>query len=285
MSMKRLRKYGARVPGILAPESGSRPPSPRPQAEPRPEPSPRPQAQPIPATPLEPRPSTAPRPEAHIPRPHRPMPEGLPNPRTTVSYLPPGPLPPRKPGPPPALGRPEALPRDHGAWKNRSCFSRGSKNWKPDIMSLGDAHNCCPPDGKGPQSPNRPPNISGGQGGYNGKLFPDERSVAGALKKLGYVGSNGNDLLGKFQRHWNGVVSSIRHSPRKWDINAFAEKPTGLLMVDGVIGPHTLNAIEIALFNQNSDASMRWVDVVDFSATYGNGYGRRNKYNAAEGYK
>jgi len=152
--------------------------------------------------------------------------------------------------------------------------------WKPDILTLGDAHNC--PGEKGPQSPFRPPNVSQGDIGYNDKLFRNEGDVARALLYLGYESPDGNAMLKGFQRHWNGVISAISYSPMRFANVQFAIIPQGNLRTDGDIGPHTLNALEVAMMNQRS-AGLPWTEVVSATSTSDNGYGRERRYNAAQG--
>ncbi len=222
-----------------------------------------------------------------------PSPPGLnfdPGPRSTPGFHPrnPGPVfhPPGpgigfRPGPAPALGRPGDLPGDHGAWQNESCFSQGSKAWKPDILTLTAAHSC--PGEKGPQSPSRPPNISGGPGGYNSQLFGDESDVARALQYLGYLSPDGNAMIRRFQRHWNLVISRIALVPDRYRSISFPHVPEGNLQVDGDIGPNTLNALEIAMVNQRMSPKLAWPCVIEMVTTAGNGYGKQHLYNAAEG--
>src|SRR5690606_16003045 len=160
-------------------------------------------------------------------------------------YHPPGPGIGVCPGPAPALGRPGILPGDHGGWKNDSCYSRVSKGWKPDILSIGTAHSC--PSEKGPQSPPRPPNVSGDLVGYNTHVFRDENDVAAALQYLGYRSPDGNAMIRQFQQDWNLVISRIAYVPDRYRNVPFVYVPQGNLQVDGDIGPHTLNAIEVAM--------------------------------------
>lgn len=198
-----------------------------------------------------------------------------------LTYHPPGPGIGLRPGPAPALGRPGLLPGNHGGWKNRSCYSQGSKNWKPDIMSLGDAHNC--PGEKGPQSPPRPPNISADRGGYNTRTFRDEADVAHALQYLGYRSPDGSAMIRRFQRHWNLVISRIAMVPDRYREIQFVHIPQGNLRVDGKIGPNTLNAIEIAMINQRTAPQLGWPNVIELVITAGSGYGKERLYNAAQG--
>jgi hypothetical protein len=179
------------------------------------------------------------------------------------------------------LGRPGDLPGDHGSWKNKSCYARNSKGWKPDIMSLGDAHAC--PGEKGPQSPMRPPNISGDPAGYNTLMFRNEDDVARSLQYLGYRNPDGNAMVRKFQRHWNLVVNRIGYVPDRYRSISWPHLPQGLVKVDGKIGPQTLNALEIALVNQRMAPMLSWARVLEMVQTAGDGYGRKHIYNAAQG--
>lgn len=196
-------------------------------------------------------------------------------------FHPPGPGIGMRPGPAPALGRPGLLPGNHGGWKNESCYSRGSKGWKPDILTLGDAHAC--PGEKGPQSPPRPPNISGDPAGYNTQMFRNENDVGMALQYLGYRSPDGNAMLRKFQQHWNLVISRIAYVPDRYRNIPFPHVPQGNLRVDGDIGPHSLNALEIAIVNQRLNEQLAWPNVIEMVIMAGNGYGRERLYNAAQG--
>lgn len=248
----------------------------------RPEPSRPPGGtKPIPTTRFDPMPTPDNRPPANRPRPTLPgptlsfIPKG-----DTTPFHPPGPGIGIRPGPPRALGRPGLLPRDHGSWKNDSCFSPGSRGWKPDIMSIGDAHTC--PGEKGPQSPFRPPNVSEDPDGYNTRLFRDEESVGKALQYIGYSSPDGNAMLRSFQRNWNSVISALAISPTTFSDLVFTILPQGNVRVDGDIGPHVLNALEVAVINQRL-SNLRWPDIVQLTTTSDNGYGRQRRYNAAEG--
>ena len=244
-------------------------------------------------------PRPTPPPASFVPGPTPPTPSFIPGPTVTgfdpapgpsigyhprspdLTYHPPGPGIGLRPGPAPALGRPGLLPGNHGGWKNDSCYSQGSKGWKPDIMSLGDAHNC--PGEKGPQGPPRPPNISGDPAGYNSRTFRDESNVAHALQYLGYQSPDGNAMIRRFQRHWNLVISRIATVPDRYRNIQFAHVPQGNLRVDGEIGPHTLNALEIAMVNQRMNPQLAWPNVIELVITAGNGYGKERLYNAAQG--
>lgn len=224
-----------------------------------------------------------PAPPPRIPRPEMPRPtlRFIPKGDPTV-FHPPGPGIGLRPGPAPALGRPGLLSGDHGSWKNNSCFSRGSKGWKPDIMSLGDAHNC--PGEKGPQSPFRPPNISKGENGYNARMFRGEDDVGRALNYLGYDSPDGNAMLRSFQRDWNFVSGQLSNSPALYAGLTFSYLPQGILQQDGDIGPNSLNALEVAIVNQRM-ANIPWHELVTAMRNQAgnNGHGRQRLYNAAQG--
>jgi len=149
-------------------------------------------------------------------------------------------------------------------------------------MSIGDAHNCCPPYGKGPNSPMRPPNISGDDAGYNTRLFRNEDDVLMALRYIGYTGDDGNGMVRLFQRHWNRVSMKVSNQPERYRDIPFTYMPAGLAMIDGEIGPQTLNALEIAMLNQRMNEALSWVSLVEIASATGSGYGRRRVYNAAE---
>ena len=197
-------------------------------------------------------------------------------------FHPPGPGIGLRPGPAPALGRPGILSGDHGAWRNESCFSRGSKGWKPDILTLGDSHNC--PGWKGPMSPFRPPNVSQGEHGYNSKMFRNESDVGRGLLYLGYSSPDGNAMLRAFQSDWNLVSTAIAMSPDRYGGIEFAILPQGNLQQDGDIGPNTLNALEVAMGNQRL-AGVRWHDLVEMMRgdAHRTKYGRQKRYNAIHG--
>lgn len=278
------RGYGAEPVGTSVPQrpEPSRPtPRPRPTQPPgttTPSPRPRPTPQPRPT----PGPRIPPTTTEFVP---------VPMPRPTLRFIPkadprvfhpPGPGIGTRPGPAPALGRPGDLPGDHGGWKNESCYSRGSKGWKPDIMTLGDAHIC--PGEKGPQSPYRPPNVSGNSARYNTKLFRSEGDVAAALNYIGYQSPDGNAMLRRFQRDWNFVSNRIAMSPMLYADITFAYLPQGIVKQDGEIGPQSLNALEVAVVNQRM-ADLPWHELVMAMRREGprSGYGRQKMYNAAQG--
>lgn len=196
-------------------------------------------------------------------------------------FHPPGPGIGTRPGPAPALGRPGSISGDHGSWKNESCYSKGSKGWKPTIMSIGTAHIC--PGTKGPQSPFRPPNISSDAAGYNSSIFRNEADAGEALGQIGYSGTDPISMVKSFQRNWNRVTSKLAMMPDCFRTVRFPFLPQGTLTVDGTIGPNTLNALEVALSNQSLSPDLFWPEIVAMSYAVGSGYGKRRIYNAAEG--
>ena len=176
-------------------------------------------------------------------------------------------------------GRASQVPVGHGSWRDDGCYSRVSKGWKPEIETLGNANAC--PNPWGPYGPERPPNISGDPVGYNTKLWPDYDAVGEALLAIGYRDRDGNTMTRQFQTAWNGVVSGLASSPDRFSENDFAVVPRGLVKVDGAPGPQTLNALEIALANQQR--GLDWVRIIQIVKTAGSGYGREKLYNAAQG--
>lgn len=151
-------------------------------------------------------------------------------------------------------GRPNMVEEGHGEWKNESCFSRNSSGWKPDIRTLQQAH--LRPVPWGPLGSTPPPDVSRNPDGYNTALWPDEDAVGRALVYLGYQGVNGRGLLRSFQSEWNRVVQHVAADPSFKGID-WARVPVGNLVADGNIGPRSLNALEIAVMNQDNGVSWR----------------------------
>jgi len=175
-------------------------------------------------------------------------------------------------------GRPSEIDRinpDHGEWANESGFSRNSKGWKPDIRTLQQAH--IAPVPWGPLGSAPPPNVSHDEAGYNQKMFPDEAAVGRALMYIGYRGTNGRGLLKDFQAEWNQLVQRIAlDSP--FQAIQWARVPVGNLVVDGNIGPRTLNALEIAVMNQQ--AGISWLGLLEVGKDPRQTQGRRHIYSA-----
>ena len=212
--------------------------------------------------------------------------EGYTPTKTTLSYIakgtdevfhPPGPGIGLRGPPAPALGRPGLLDGNHGSWKNESCFSRNSMGWKPDIMTLGTAHSC--PGTKGPLGPTRPPNVSGERRGYNERMFPAEEDVARGLMYLGYKSEHGNSMLRAFQADWNIVSTKLAVNAGRYANIDFIHVPQGILSTDGMIGPQSLRALEVAVTNQRA-SNQAWSSLVELMRNSTSGYGRNKAYNA-----
>lgn len=174
-------------------------------------------------------------------------------------------------------GRRSGVQLGHGSWKNDSCFARVSKNWKPDYRTLHQSHAC--PNPWGPQGPGRPPNITDDPKGWNTRMWRTRGDVVEALQLLGY--QNGN-MLHRFQQNWNRVSMTISRSPDRYASVPFAVKPSGLIRIDGEPGTDTVNALEIAIINQRSHPELAWPNIIRMVMS-GDGYGRRKRYNAAQG--
>lgn len=181
-------------------------------------------------------------------------------------------------------GRPGLLPQGHGAWKNAdNGFARYETQSKLTMCEENFSEVACPSPW-GPYGPERPQSDSRDPAGYNTRLFRDHADVGRALRLLGYDSPDGNAMLRKFQRHWNGVVNKLRTNPIRYKHIPFVKIPTGNLRVDGLIGANSLNAIETAIINQRTDSQLSWYNIVMMiKHDQGNGYGRRKVYNAAEG--
>lgn len=181
-------------------------------------------------------------------------------------------------------GRPSMLPQDHGAWKNAdNGYARYETQSKLTMCEVNGAQ-VAAPSPWGPYGPEWPPNISDDPAGYNTKLFRDEGDVAKALLYIGYLSEDGNAMIRRFQRHWNGVISQIASVPDRYSSINFAVIPQGNVIVDGLIGPQTLNALEAAIINQRMVPELSWNNVVQMTkGDTSNGYGRQHKYNAAQG--
>lgn len=181
-------------------------------------------------------------------------------------------------------GRPDLLPQDHGAWKNAdNGYARYETQSKLTMCEVNGSEVACPTPW-GAYGPEWPPNVSGDPQGYNTKLFRSEDDVAKALLFIGYKHTDGNAMIRRFQRHWNGVISHIAHVPDRYKTVNFVVMPQGNVIVDGLIGPQTLNALEIAILNQREVPALSWHNVVELTKNDKSmGYGRRHKYNAAQG--
>lgn len=95
-----------------------------------------------------------------------------------------------------------------------------------------------------------PANPSGEQAGFNTDMWRGYENVAHALRFLGYQGSDGHAMIRQFQSDWNRVSQRVAINPRFKAIK-FKRVPRGNLVSDGDPGPKTLNALEVAILNQD----------------------------------
>ncbi len=147
-------------------------------------------------------------------------------------------------------GRPEELP-DSGNQEasERGGWSRNSHGWTPEMKTLQQGAVTGPvPWGR--LGIEQPPNISGDPKGYNSQMWEGLENVAHAFRFLGYQGSDGIGITRQFQGDWNRVSQRVATNPnfQAFDWN---HVPQGNVIVDGDPGPQTLNALEVAIANQN----------------------------------
>jgi hypothetical protein len=145
-------------------------------------------------------------------------------------------------------GRPGDLPPAGNEWQSTSCFSRNSKGWLPEMKSLQQGRLRAVRWGR--VGMENPQSMSGEEAGFNTQMWQGDENVADALSFLGYEGRDGSALLRQFQSDWNRVSQRVGIHPRFKAIH-WKQPPTGNLIVDGRVGPLTLNALEIAIFNQD----------------------------------
>jgi len=177
-------------------------------------------------------------------------------------------------------GRPSMVARGHNAWASNpdNCFSRNSRDWKPEYTTLHQSHAC--PNPWGQQSPMRPHNVSGDPAGYNTSLWRNNTDVINALNLLGYWNGDPSAMFREFQANWNYVASNIMANNERFGSIVFKYVPVGTVIVDGRPGPQSLNALEIALENQRWSEDLSWPRVIEMMR--GSGYGRKKIYNAAQ---
>lgn len=145
-------------------------------------------------------------------------------------------------------GRPQDLPPSGNEWESTSCFSRNSKGWLPEMGSLQQGRLLRVSWGRlGLEDPT---NVSGEEAGYNVEMWQGYANVADALRFLGYQGSDGHVLIRRFQADWNQVSQRVAIHPRFKGIQ-WKRVPTGNLVADGEVGAKTLNALEVAILNQD----------------------------------
>jgi len=147
-------------------------------------------------------------------------------------------------------GRPDELPQSGNQWASeRGGWSRNSHGWTPEMKTLQQGALASPvPWGR--LGIEFPPNISGDDAGYNTKMWQGLKNVADALLFLGYRGTDGVGMTRQFQGDYNRVSQRAATDPNfaalDWNV-----VPRGNLIVDGDPGTQTVNALEIAIANQN----------------------------------
>ena len=112
----------------------------------------------------------------------------------------------------------------------------------------------------------RVPNISNHPSGYNSVAFPGPLAIRTGLNVVGYnMALNHNPIpekdhrVGRFQLDYNKVSSAVAKGELDGD---FAWKPTGKLQNDGIAGKNFVNALEIAITNQQH-RGLHWQTLVD----------------------
>lgn len=88
-----------------------------------------------------------------------------------------------------------------------------------------------------PSKPGNPPNVSGDPSGYNTKLFNGVKAVIQGFKNASWKYKRNFYYSGKYP---DTGVNQFQHF---YNAGSFP----GELKTDGIPGPHTLNALEIAL--------------------------------------
>ena len=147
-------------------------------------------------------------------------------------------------------GRADELPDSGNQWASeRGGWSRSSHGWTPEMKTLHQGAVTGPvPWGR--LGIEQPPNISGDPKGYNTQMWEGLENVAHAYRFLGYQGSDGIGITRQFQGDWNRVSQRVATNP---NFQAFDWRhvPQGNVIVDGDPGPQTLNALEVAIANQD----------------------------------
>lgn len=131
----------------------------------------------------------------------------------------------------------------------------------------------------------RPPNITGNPNGYNTRLFSNPDDVARAMAELGYYWKVDDKFLfskaaKRFQSDYNFVVNQLPSYENLQRIK-WIRAPRGNVVADGLVGPVTMNALEIALVNQRGGIS--WEQVVLISKEINRTGAREHLYNAIKG--
>jgi len=130
-----------------------------------------------------------------------------------------------------------------------------------------------------------PPNVTGNTAGYNTKLFETDQQVVDVLAELGYAWEGSGQFefgraVRQFQSDYNDMSNSIVSKPRLREVN-WVRVPRGHLVADGMVGPVTMNAMEVALVNQRGGLS--WEQLMLLSAEAKRGYPAKDHvYDARE---
>ena len=107
----------------------------------------------------------------------------------------------------------------------------------------------------GPVGHAHPPNVTGNPAGYNTKLFQTDGQVVDVLAELGYAAGRGEQkfdfgrAVAQFQSDYNALSNSIPAKRELQNVN-WVRVPKGHVVADGMVGPVTMNAMEVALVNQ-----------------------------------
>jgi hypothetical protein len=110
----------------------------------------------------------------------------------------------------------------------------------------------------------RPPNITGNPASYNDKLFQTDEDVVEALAEIGYFWEGEDSFefssaVRQFQAEYNYLSNLIPTVSLLQDVT-WVRVPRGHLVADGMIGPVTLKALEIALVNERGGVS--WSEAI-----------------------
>ena len=132
-----------------------------------------------------------------------------------------------------------------------------------------------PPPKKRGRARGNPPNITGDPQGYNTDLWPGPGPARLALLSQGYKVSATDEPLApegrphpqlrRMQEDWNKVIRGIDSGrvklPQDVDEPGLLKHYRGLLVVDGIPGKNSLNALEI-LFSNYTKNAVFWTKLV-----------------------
>ena len=120
----------------------------------------------------------------------------------------------------------------------------------------------------------KPPNVSGDRQGYNTNLVQGPGPVRLAMIAIGYKvkatpttlvpDGQPNGEVQRFQNDWNRVIRGLDSGRVKFppaDDKSKLKQFRGVLIVDGIPGKNTLNALEIAFKNMTKN-KMKWSSLV-----------------------